>query len=127
MILRLASAYVCAVLCLSPPLQFADIRVIDGDTLAIGERRIRLLGFDAPETRGAKCPGERMLAGAATLRMRMMFASPVRVSLVISDRRDRWGREMGTLTVGGEDAGAVLIREGLAHPYDGRGKRQGWC
>lgn len=126
-IARLASAYVCAMLCLSPPLRVAQFRVIDGDTLAVDEQRIRLIGFDAPEMRTAKCPGEQMLAGAAKLRMQMMVASPERVSLVLSGRRDRWGRELGTLKVGGEDVAAVMIREGLAHPYAGRGKRQGWC
>ncbi len=127
MILRTASAIICAIVCASPPLKFADIRVIDGDTLAIGEQRIRLLGFDAPETHGAKCRAERELAGAAKLRMQLMVASPERVSLVLSGKRDRWGRELGRLTVGGEDAGAVMIREGLAVAYDGRGKRKGWC
>ena len=27
-----------------------DVRVIDGDTIAVGETRIRLEGIDAPET-----------------------------------------------------------------------------
>ena len=31
--------------------------VVDGDTLRMAERRIRLTGFDAPEMKGA-CPAE---------------------------------------------------------------------
>lgn len=127
MILRTASAIICAMVCASPPLKFTPIRVIDGDTLAIGEQRIRLMGFDAPEARGAKCQAERALAAAATIRMQAMVASAERVSLAMSGKRDRWGRELARLSVGGEDAAAVMIREGLAVEYSGRGKRKGWC
>lgn len=35
--------------------------VIDGDTVVIGDRRIRLTGFDAPELDG-ECEAERLLA-----------------------------------------------------------------
>lgn len=115
-----------AALCASPSPPFMPIAAIDGDTLAIGDRRVRLMGFDAPEARGAKCPAERLLAAAAKLRMRMALASPERVRLVLSGRRDRYGRELGRLLIDGEDVAAIMIREGLAHPYSG-GRRQGWC
>jgi micrococcal nuclease len=43
-------------------------------------------------------------------------------------RPDKYfGRVVGrVLTVAGDDAGAMLVREGLARPYSG-GRRQSWC
>ena len=38
----------------------AEVRVIDGDTFALGRERIRILGIDAPETANrARCEAER--------------------------------------------------------------------
>ncbi|MDY6960287.1 MAG: thermonuclease family protein [Pseudomonadota bacterium] len=115
-----------AVLCASPPVEGVALRVIDGDTVAVGERRIRLMGLDAPEARGAKCPREKILGVAAKLRLAALTASPERVRLEPSGRRDRYGRELARLLVDGRDVATILIGEGLAHPYSG-GRRQGWC
>jgi endonuclease YncB( thermonuclease family) len=38
-------------------------------------------------------------------------------------RADRYGRRLAHLRVDGEDVGAVLIRERLAVPYNGRGPK----
>lgn len=38
--------------------------VVDGDTIRLGDRRIRILGIDAPELTDARCPGERRSASA---------------------------------------------------------------
>ena len=40
--------------------------VVDGDTLRIGARRIRLIGIDAPELHSPACPTEAAQAEAAT-------------------------------------------------------------
>jgi endonuclease YncB( thermonuclease family) len=50
-----------------------DIYVVDGDTIEARGKRIRLVGFDAPELGyHAHCGLERMLAARATLRLRQM-------------------------------------------------------
>src|SRR5262245_53609247 len=48
------------------------VRVIDGDTIRIGHQKpdIRLVGFNAPETRRAQCGAERRLGDRATARLR---------------------------------------------------------
>src|SRR5271170_1737319 len=52
----------------------ADIYVVDGDTIEALGKRIRLVGFDAPELGGhAHCGLERMLAARATSRLRQMI------------------------------------------------------
>jgi endonuclease YncB( thermonuclease family) len=49
-----------------------DIRVIDGDTIRVFQKRpnVRLVGFNAPETRRAQCEAERELGGKATRMVR---------------------------------------------------------
>ena len=100
-------------------------RVVDGDTVvtASGEK-VRLMGFNAPEIRGG-CPRERAMAQQATAMLRQMVAS----GLTLERRgRDRYGRTLAMAkTLAGGDVAATLIRAGLAHPYEGRGPRGGWC
>ena len=97
---------------------------LDGDTIRCGEERVRLAGIDAPERR-ARCEAERRLAAAATERLGSLMAEGVRLH---TTGQDRYGRALAVVRdPKGEDLGAVLVREGLARPYQGRGPREGWC
>jgi endonuclease YncB( thermonuclease family) len=110
------------------------VKVVDGDTVEVrvhvwlGQEvitRVRLLGIDAPEIAGA-CGPERIQAVAARDRLAaLMGDGPV---TLVDLRPDKYfGRVVGrVLTGAGDDAGAMLVREGLARPYSG-GRRQGWC
>ncbi len=110
------------------------VKVVDGDTIEVrvhvwlGQEvitRVRLLGIDAPEIAGA-CGPERSQAVAARDRLAALLGEgPL---TLIDLRPDKYfGRVVGrVLTGAGDDAGAALIREGLARPYAG-GRRQGWC
>jgi endonuclease YncB( thermonuclease family) len=111
--------------------QFRRRRVIDGDTIRVYQKRpnVRLVGFNAPETRSTRrtvCEPERELGAKATRRLR----DPVR-----DDNLDfefvacscpagtegkqacNYGRRCGTLKANGRDVGAILIAEGLAVPF----------
>ena len=120
----------------------ADIYVVDGDTIEAMGKRIRLVGFDAPELGGhAHCGLERMLAARATSRLRQMIKLSDDIDLQLVECSCRPGTEgtmacnykraCGYLTVNGKDAGDVLIAENLAHPYVcGKyscPRRQSWC
>jgi endonuclease YncB( thermonuclease family) len=120
----------------------ADIYVVDGDTIEALGKRIRLVGFDAPELGGhARCGLERMLAARATSRLRQMINISDDIDLQIVDCSCRPGTEgtmacnykraCGYLTVDGKDVGDVLIAENLAHPLVcGKyscPRRQPWC
>ncbi|MGE0022132.1 MAG: thermonuclease family protein, partial [Hyphomicrobium sp.] len=110
----------------------SELRIIDGDTVALGwrirleEARYRLAGIDAPETRGARCPNERALGTKAALRLRELVAGGNAV-LATKAAKDKYGRQIASLSQNGHDVGETLIAEGLARPYDGRSRRAGWC
>ena len=52
----------------SAPIPSDEVRVIDGDTIRLHHQKpdIRLIGFNAPETRRAICEAERELGDKAT-------------------------------------------------------------
>ena len=59
------------------PIASDEVRVIDGDTIRIRQQRpdVRLVGFNAPETRRAICEAERELGDKATRRLRDLVQS----------------------------------------------------
>jgi endonuclease YncB( thermonuclease family) len=67
-ILPIAAALLVCAAAHGDPLNPADIDVIDGDTIAVRGKTIRLVGFDAPELGShAHCGIERMLAARSEL------------------------------------------------------------
>lgn len=99
---------------------------LDGDTL-IRHRdgmRVRLVGIDAPEIH-ARCPAEAILAERAKLRLATLLIS----GDVTFDwlGLDRYRRQLARVRVDGRNVAPLMIGEGLARAYDGRGRRGGWC
>ncbi len=102
-------------------------KVIDGDTIrSPAGVTYRLKGYDTPETYQAKCDKELELGLKAKARLEELIASG-ETTLEESGHLDRYGRSLATLRVKGVDVADILIMEGLARPYHGRGKREGWC
>jgi endonuclease YncB( thermonuclease family) len=91
--------------------------VIDGDTIDIGDRRIRIHGIDAPEVRQTCVRDEvTWLCGQeAGQRLRTL----VRGSKVTCEGidQDRYGRIVAKCFAGGRDVGEVMVSEGLALAY----------
>jgi endonuclease YncB( thermonuclease family) len=112
-----------------PALAQTRYRAVDGDTLALGTERFRLVGFDTPETIQAACPAEREHGRRAKERLQALVTrGPVRLER--AKGRDKYGRTLAVLFIGGEPAGDILVREGLAVPYTGRIRRvvnYNWC
>jgi endonuclease YncB( thermonuclease family) len=117
------------------------IEPIDGDTVRSNGKVYRLVGFDTPE-RGdlAKCDDERRRADAATARLRDLLATghpklePVSCACRAGTEGTsacNYGRLCASLSIGGRDVGAILVGEGLAHPYicsaTSCPKRRPWC
>lgn len=115
------------------------IFVLDGDTVALPcsvpargcAEKIRLRAIDAPETSNAHCEAELQAGLAAKQRLaELLRAGPVSVQR--SGEIDRYGRSLGDLETSAGDAGAVLVRERLALPYQpGSGAKASriahWC
>ena len=89
------------------------VGVADGDTITVldadkVQHKIRLTGIDAPEK---KQPfGNRSKQSLSD----MVFNKIVTVE---TDKRDRYGRELGKVLVGGMDANLEQVREGMAWHY----------
>lgn len=79
--------------------------VIDGDTIEVGQSRVRLFGIDAPETDqyGGRAARSHLirLAGGRDVRV-----EPVAV--------DRYGRIVGRVRLGTLDLSAAMVRDGFA-------------
>lgn len=121
---RLLALAVLATLTLATPAEAARCRAVDGDTLACGTKRVRLMGLDAPELRG-QCPREWHAARASRARLQQLISGGVQL-----ERRgtDRYRRTLAIARIrDGRDVAMILIREGHALPYSGRGRREGWC
>ncbi|WP_140420559.1 thermonuclease family protein [Novosphingobium sp. B 225] len=106
--------------------------VVDGDTIHIGTRRIRVNGIDAPETHPARCAEEARLGEAATGRLlELLQQGPFLLSGPQTIAHDEYGRELRTLSRPRRD-GTVqaiaddMVASGFARRYD-RGAREPWC
>lgn len=94
---------------------FLVTRVIDGDTLELGNgQEVRIVGIDTPEV--GECHYETATRHLASLVLDRW------VTLTVSDEdRDRYGRLLRYVDVAGADAGLAQIRRGLAIArYDSR-------
>jgi micrococcal nuclease len=102
-------------------------RAIDGDTIACGAARIRILNIDTPELGAhARCPAEAALAERARqFTARRLAAGTVEIRLDGKRPRDRYGRALAWVLVDNRDLGEELIAAGLARRWDGR--RRPWC
>ncbi len=89
------------------------VKVTDGDTIetldsARHRERVRLSGIDAPE---------RTQAYGTKAKQRLTDLVRGRRVTVDWDKRDRYGRILGKVTVEGRDVGLAMVREGYAWWY----------
>ncbi|HHB83421.1 MAG TPA: thermonuclease family protein [Devosia sp.] len=93
-------------------------RASDGDSLRLGEERIRILGIDAPEL-DQTCTnqsGTDWACGRASKEylVQALARGPVKC---IWDARDKYGRILATCDIDGQDIGAMMIKAGMAVSY----------
>jgi micrococcal nuclease len=102
-------------------------RAIDGDTIACGATRVRILNIDTPELGAhARCPAEAALAERARqFTARRLATGSVEIRVDSKRPRDRNGRTLAWVSVDSQDLGEALIAAGLARRWDGR--RHPWC
>ena len=107
-----------------PPSAAQQLTVTDGDTIRLGDERIRLEAIDAPETAQPECLAERLLGEATTRRLVELVAVAGSFQIVRSGV-DQYGRTLAVVFVAGVDVARQLIVEGLAMPWTGR--QVDWC
>jgi micrococcal nuclease len=115
----------------------ADVlEVIDGDTVRVRakiwlnhvvETLVRVRGIDTPERgKRAKCKQERKQASLARQKLKKLAGEQVFLYKVTFDKYG--GRVVADVySPQFENLGLILINEGHARPYNGRGKRKPWC
>lgn len=101
--------------------------VTDGDTIRLNDgTRVRLNGFNAPESRDPLCEREAILGNRAKERLEELAATGRTNVIQVpcsckpgTEGTDRcnYGRSCGILTINGRDVGQILISEGLAVPF----------
>ena len=88
--------------------------ITDGDTLKLNGVIYRLWGIDAPETK-QDCPDGWPAGRLATTHLQFLISGRT----VLCERKDtdRYGRTVAICRAGGEDLGAIMVREGMAWAF----------
>jgi endonuclease YncB( thermonuclease family) len=95
---------------------------IDGDSLSVGGREVRLQGVDAPEmAQSCKDANGRPWACGVAARdalAGLLARGPATCAIDPRDPADRYGRTLARCAAGGADLGEAMARAGLAVAYD---------
>lgn len=115
--------------CVSAPVR--DVLAVDGDTFElqrINERiRIRLIGWDSPETgNNAGCPAEDALGQKVEARARDLFADAQTLTFK-PEGTDRFGRVRAHVYLDGTHIGWLLAKDGLSKPWPSESVKPTWC
>lgn len=89
-------------------------RVVDGDTLEIGGRRIRLLGVDAPELQQTCRRGTQDFQCGHDVQLFLTLEIGEREVTCRGNRSDTFGRLLARCTVAGRDVALWLVEQGFA-------------
>jgi endonuclease YncB( thermonuclease family) len=99
--------------------------VVDGDTIWLEGHNLRLQSYDTPEPYTDICGGAQEVALAKRASARLLELLNGNQFTVEIGGRDRYGRVLATIRIGGRDVGDILIEERLARGWpDGH---EWWC
>ena len=94
-----------------------NARVVDGDTIHIGETKIRLHGIDAPEQKQTcTAEGKEWACGKAATSALIDAIYGQKVTCK-GDKRDRYKRLLAICYAGDINLNAMMVREGWALAY----------
>lgn len=100
--------------------------VVDGDTLWIGEVKVRIADIDAPEISAPSCSQELERGEQAKLRLlELINDGPFEVRRIADRDADQYNRKLRVLVRDGKSLGNQLVSERLARKWTDR--RQSWC
>jgi len=92
-------------------------RVVDGDTVEVGDRKIRILGIDSCEmsTHGGREAKEMLQSHVDN-----PYNQPISLTSEPGVTTDRYGRELRYLALNGTDFGQLAVIYEHTAPYEGR-------
>ena len=94
-----------------------NARVVDGDTIHIGETKIRLHGIDAPEQKQTCTAGGKEWACGKAATKALLDAIYGLMVTCKGDKRDRYKRLLAVCYVGNLNLNAMMVRDGWGLAY----------
>lgn len=115
--------------CVSAPVR--DVVAVDGDTFELqrldGRVRLRLIGWDSPETGdSAACAAEDALGQKVEERAKALFAAGKTLTFK-PEGTDRFGRTRAHVYLDGTHIGWLLSKDGLSAPWPSDSVKPDWC
>ena len=91
--------------------------IVDGDTIHLGGRKVRLFGIDAPElSQPCISHGKTTSCGVTAKNALIGFTAGAKVSCVRKET-DKYGRDVSLCFADEADLSAVMVRSGMAVAY----------
>ena len=95
----------------------SHVTVVDGDTIKLGDVKIRFSGIDAPEINQTCIASEGKVAcGEISKDILLIKVTNNKISCT-DEGKDFYGRVLGECFVNGESLSRYLVREGFAFAY----------
>lgn len=115
--------------CVNAPVR--DVVAVDGDTFELqrldGRVRLRLIGWDSPETGdSAACAAEDALGQQVEERAKAHFANGKTLTFK-PEGTDRFGRTRAHVYLDGTHIGWLLAKDGLSAPWPSQTVKPNWC
>lgn len=110
-------ALIAAIALIALPASAATPHITDGDTIRIGDERIRLWGIDAPELRQHCTMADGTINIGRTAKDYLEALIGGRDVACERVDTDRYGRTVARCSAGGLDLGALMVADGWAWDY----------
>ena len=95
----------------------SHVTVVDGDTIKLGDVKIRFSGIDAPEI-NQTCVASEGKVACGEISRDILISKVTNNKISCTDEgKDFYGRVLGECFVNGESLSRYLVREGFAFAY----------
>ena len=99
-------------------ISFADnLKIIDGDTIILNEKKVRFLGIDAPEIKQTCIQNDQKVECGVFAKMLLVKKIGSNIPKCISEGKDVYKRTLAECFVNGESLSKFLVRSGYAFAY----------